>query len=528
MIDTARTDEAAAAPLHPVLSLQGISKTFGRTKVLDGVDLEVRPGEVHCLLGHNGSGKSTLIKIIGGIHSPDPGGTMTVNGQVCETPVSGRQIHDLGIRFVHQSLGLIPSLTVAEHFAQDQLDGAVGWYYSPARAAVRARAALAAFDVKIDPDLPVEKLPAVDRAIVAIVRAVASLERRPEGLAGSLLVLDEPTSFLPRREVERLFETTQRIARQGAGVILITHDTDEVLSIADRVTVLRDGKVAGVVKRDELDRDRLVQLIVGHQLAAADFQTGPKAFVPHVDVQIENAGLAQRMRFNVGRGEIVGLTGLIGSGYADVVHALFGSRQGSGRLTVGDRTAALESLTPGRAIDLGVAFIPSDRAGAGAAMELTLAENAAVLSLKSLVNPLFFSAGALERAVTPRLKDVSVRPLAPAFEISRLSGGNQQKVVLAKWLAMKPALLLLDEPTQGIDIGAREQIFALLHQLVAGGSSILCASTDHDQLAKICDRVLILNKGHLVAELARPNLSASTIGEAVLSAPATSKPEKPA
>lgn len=516
---------AAPEPLPVVLTLHGVSKTFGRTRVLHDVAFDVARGEVHCLLGHNGSGKSTLIKIIGGIHSPDPGAVITVNGTSFDHTLSPAQIHDLGIRFVHQSLGLIPALTVAEHFAQDLLDGAVGWYRSPGKAAEQARAALSAFDVNIDPHARIETLSAVDRALVAIVRAVASLERRPDGLAGGLLVLDEPTSFLPRREVERLFDTTRRIAAQGAGVILITHDTDEVLSIADRVTVLRDGKVAGVVRRQDLDHDGLVRMIVGHNPEPARSDTADTTHAPHLTVRIQEAGLARDLVFEVGKGEIIGVTGLIGSGYADVVHALFGSRKARGTLRLAGRDIDLSRLTPNRAIDLGLAFIPSDRAGAGAAMDLTLAENTAVLSLRSFVNPTFFSRRKLERAVLPNLKAVDVRPPVPSREMGRLSGGNQQKVVLAKWLSMKPSVLLLDEPTQGIDVGARAQIFAILQDLVEHGASIICASTDHDQLAQICDRVLILNKGRLFRTMTRAEINPTSIGEAVLLASTVSLPE---
>lgn len=519
------TTEADLGPLPPVLALQGVSKTFGKTKVLDNVALTVNRGEVHCLLGHNGSGKSTLIKIIGGIHAADPGAVITVNGRSFDHTLSPAQIHELGIRFVHQSLGLIPALTVAEHFAQDMLDGAIGWYNSPRMAAERARAALHAFDINIDPNLPIEKLPAVDRALVAIVRAVASLERRPEGIAGGLLVLDEPTAFLPRREVERLFETTRRIARHGAGVILITHDTDEVLSIADRVTVLRDGKVAGVVDRADLDHDNLVRLIVGHNPEPARTDTVTRSHSPHLSVRIEEAGAARDIEFSVGRGEIVGLTGLIGSGYSDIVHALFGSSRARGSMSLNGHTVDLCRMAPRRAIDLGLAFIPSDRPGAGAAMDLTLAENTAVLALSTFVNPFHFTRRALERAVSPNLRAVDVRPHDPSREIFRLSGGNQQKVVLAKWLAARPSVLLLDEPTQGIDVGARAQIFAILRELAASGASIICASTDNDQLAQLCDRVLILNKGRLFRTLTRSEITPTSIGEAVLMASTVFQPE---
>lgn len=510
--------EAAERPLPPVIAFRDLSKTFGTNRVLTGVDFEVNAGEVHCLLGHNGSGKSTLIKILGGIHNPDEGSRLSVNGREQTLPMTLRQILSAGIRFVHQSLGLIPSLTVAEHLTQDRLEGAMGWHLPPRRQMEAARAVLEAFDVRIDPASPLESLSAVDRALVAIVRAVASLERRSGGIERCLLVLDEPTAFLPRAEVETLFRTVRRIAARGAGVVLVTHDTDEVLSIADRVTVLRDGRVAGVLPKAALTRDVLVRLIVGHELTSSRPATPSAATETVLDVELSEAGQLRDLSFRATKGEIVGLTGLIGSGYSDAVHALFGSRPGAGRMRLGPHEIDLARLTPRKAIANGIAFIPSDRPGAGAALELLVAENAAVLSLGKIVNPLSFSQRGLRSGVLDWLRDAGVRPLDPGVEMGRLSGGNQQKVVLAKWLSAEPDLLLLDEPTQGIDIGAREQIFGLLRKLAIRGTTILCASTDHEQLAELCDRVLILSQGRLAREMARAELTPHTIGEAVLSA----------
>ena len=467
----------------------------------------------------NGSGKSTLIKVLGGIHAPDDGSELTVGGVPQALPMSARQVHQLGIRFVHQSLGLIPTLTVAEHFAQDQLDGRQGWFVSPRAARQSTAAALRSFGVNVDPDARIEELSAVNRALVAIVRAVASLARRPGGIAGSLLILDEPTAFLPRAEVERLFETVRDIARQGAGVVLVTHDTNEVLSIADRVTVLRDGKVVGVVPRAELNRDRLVRLIIGHALTSGRNSTTAGTRKVVADISIATAGPARNLDFTLGSGEIVGITGLIGSGYDDIVHALFGSKPGTGRMRFGDTAFDLGRQTPQAAIRSGIAFIPSDRPGAGATLDLRVAENVALLALGRVANPWFFSPGGLEAAVLPWLRDSGVKPLDPSIEMGRLSGGNQQKVVLAKWLAAKPALLLLDEPTQGIDIGAREQIFATIRRLAGEGMTVLCASTDHEQLAELCDRVLILSRGRMAREMTKAKLTPHGIGEAVLAAP---------
>ena len=504
----------------PVLELDNLAKTFGRTKVLDNVSFSVASGEVHCLLGHNGSGKSTLIKIVGGYHQPDPGTSVTINGQVCELPLTSKRVRERGVRFVHQSLGLVPSLTVAEHFAQDRRDSGNSWLFSPRRAVDATDEVLREYKVGVDPTARIETLSAADRALVAIVRAVDALRRRPQGVGRGLLVLDEPTAFLPRDEVTRLFETMRAIADQGAGIILVTHDTDEVLAVADRVTVLRDGKVAGIVPRADLGQKTLVRLIVGHELEpkreAAMAQT---SFARHAVGRIESSGIVRDLSLSVGRGEILGLTGLIGSGCADVLHALFGSRPAKGRLTLGGRDIDLASLHTRKAIASRIAFIPSDRPGAGVALDLSVAENVALLTLPVAINPAFFSAASLERAVSPRLVEATVRPPDPSLEIGRLSGGNQQKVVLAKWLASRPTLLLLDEPTQGIDIGAREQIFGMLRQLAATGTGMICASTDHDQLAQLCDRVLVLNKGRFACELSGDALTPTRIGEAVLSAP---------
>lgn len=518
--------EATERSPHPVIDFKRLSKTFGKSTVLSNVDFNVQPGEVHCLLGHNGSGKSTLIKILGGIHPPDDGSKLMIGGVAQTLPLSARQVHQAGIRFVHQSLGLIASLTVSEHFAQDQLDGRHGWYLSPKAQRVSAQSALRRFGVDVDPDALIGDLSAVNRALVAIVRAVSSLDRRPGGIAGSLLILDEPTAFLPRQEVDMLFQTVRKIAAQGAGVVLVTHDTDEVLSIADRVTVLRDGKVVGVVERADLRRDGLVRLIVGHDLVSGKTAQAVAARKVAAEVSITSAGSARDVNFTLGEGEIVGVTGLIGSGYDDIVHALFGSKPATGDLRFKGRNVALARQTPQAAIKGGIAFIPSDRPGAGATLDLRVAENVALLALARVANPWFFSPSGLNAAVMPWLRDSGVKPLDPTLEMGRLSGGNQQKVVLAKWLAAQPDLLLLDEPTQGIDIGAREQIFATLRRLAGQGMTVLCASTDHAQLAELCDRVLILSRGRLVRVMSKAELSPHDIGEAVLDAPINPSPER--
>jgi ribose transport system ATP-binding protein len=507
-------DDARLAP-PLALEFHHLSKTFGGQRALADVDFSVRRGEVHGLLGQNGSGKSTLIKVLAGYHAPDPGSELRVGGTPVTLPLPAGRFRALGISFVHQHLGLIPSLTVVENLMIGRLAASNALAISRRREAERASGVFAAYGLDIDPDADVSRLSAVERALLAIVRAVEEMKGTAHPAGGGVLVLDEPTPFLPRRDVDRLFALIRTIVAGSASVIFVSHDVDEVLEITDRATVLRDGRVAGILDTRQATKEDLVRLIIGRALEPIGHSARPpddRAALVKVDDL--TAPFIDRLSLQIGRSEIVGVTGLLGSGYEQVPYLLYGGRAASGGvLTVDGRAHDLTRLTPAAAIASGIVLIPGDRATAGAIGALPIVDNITMPLLDTLFSPWRLPRRRMLQVAAELGKRFDVTPNRPALPLSALSGGNAQKIVLAKWLQARPKLILLDEPTQGVDIGARFKVFEAIRAAAAEGAGVLCASSDYEQLAAICDRVLILSRGRIVAELAGAALSKESIAE---------------
>jgi ribose transport system ATP-binding protein len=512
------TASSPGAPeARPVLSLTNVSKSFGGAHALDGVSFSVLPGEVHGLLGKNGSGKSTLVKILAGFHAPDAGGHMEFNGEPVSLPLKPGDYRRLGMSFVHQNLGLVPSLTVLENLRLVELtDGKRRFINWPAERAA-TRAALDRFGLAIDPGQRVDRLPPVERALLAIVRAFEDIEaaRAVTGRPG-LVLLDEPTPFLPAEGVAKLFELVRSIAAHGSSVIFISHDIDEVMQITDRVTVLRDGKVAGELVTADATHGEIVRMIVGRSLSMATRTARESAGRPaYVRVEGLSGKTLDATTLTVGRGEILGLTGLIGSGYEELPYLLFGARPvRSGTMTVDGGEQPLAGFNPIVALERGFALLPGDRQGASGVDSLAVVENMFLPDVGR-----FFRAGRMRNGQMIREARAlgaafEVHPNDPGLKLSALSGGNAQKVLVARWMNRTPSLLLLDEPTQGVDVGTRQQIFAALRKAAGDGMSIVCASSDAEQLADICDRVLVFAKGRICEEIPGDDLSKERIAEA--------------
>ena len=489
------------------LELRNLSKTFGGQHALRGVDFSVAAGEVHGLLGQNGSGKSTLIKVLAGFHRPEPGGSLRVFGRDVKLPVPPGGFRRLGLSFVHQHLGLIPTLTVLENLLLTRLATTERWRIDWTAAAAAARATFARYGLAIEPTTRLARLSSVERALVAIVRAVEEA-----GGGRSVLVLDEPTPFLPRRDVDRLFALVRQVAAAGAAVVFVSHDIDEVMEITDRITVLRDGQVAGTLVTAETGREAVVRLIVGRALEAPAPRAKLAEVAPAVRVEGLSGGQVAGLSLALQPGEVVGLTGLLGSGYEQVPYLLYGALPAQGgRLALAGRTIDLADWTPARALRAGLVLIPGDRPVAGGVGTLPIVDNVTLPALASRFNPWLLRRPALLRAARSLGETFGVMPNRPELLFSALSGGNQQKVVLAKWLQMAPCLVLLDEPTQGVDVGARQLVFRAIRDAAARGASVLCASSDADQLADICDRVLVLARGRIAAEIVPPALGKHAI-----------------
>jgi ribose transport system ATP-binding protein len=475
-----------------LLQVRGLSKTFPGLKALDDVSLEVASGEIVALVGQNGSGKSTLVKVLAGVHQPDPGADIVLGEE-------GRA----GLHFIHQDLGLVGTLSTIENFDLGRQLGSRALRPAPVRAeARRAEELIADFGAKIDVYAPVDRLTAAERAIVAIARALDGWEHDK-----NVLVLDEPTASLAGDEVEKLFVAVRRVAERGAGVIFISHRLDEVMNLADRVVCLRDGKLIADVPRGGYDHDDLVELIAGEALTAAE-EAPPRApGEPVLRAKGIRAPTIAALDLDLHAGEILGVSGVLGSGREEVAATLFGSGLGTVDSVEVDGKR-VGKLDPRRAIAAGVAYVPGDRHREGAVMKMTVRENMTLPRLRPLQRLFGRLDQRSERAEVDRwIERVAVRPAEPERALELFSGGNQQKVVLAKWLRNEPRALLLDEPTQGVDVGAKAGIFELIANAAAAGAGVLVCSSDAKELALICDRVLVMKDGEVVAEMTKSKLS---------------------
>jgi ribose transport system ATP-binding protein len=501
----------------PALSIRHFSKRFGGAHALNDVSLDVMPGEVLGLLGQNGSGKSTLIKILSGYHVPEPGGEVLIHGETVPLPVPAGTTEKLGLAFVHQHLGLVPSLTVLENLRMNAIASQTRWWMNWRRETERARETFARFGLSIDPEARIADLPQVERALIAIVRAFESVQAAGRAHAG-ILVLDEPTPFLPKTGVDQLFGLVRAIVREGAAVIFVSHDVDEIMEITDRATVLRDGVLAGTLDSKTASHADFVELIVGRRVDL--FHTTPHDLTGRklaASVRDATGGGLNGVSVDVRQGEILGLAGLIGSGFDDLPYLIYGAKQANGgTLTLaGQPETRLRDMSPSSAIAASIALLPSDRLGAAGVGPLSVADNVSLPVLNEFRRLLLDWNRIFDRAVQLGA-DYQVRPNRPDMKLSSLSGGNQQKVLLAKWLQTEPKLLMLDEPTQGVDVGARQHLFAAMSDAAQRGIAIMVASTDYEQLAQICDRVLIFARGAVVAELEGAAISKANIAEQCL------------
>jgi ribose transport system ATP-binding protein len=495
------------------LDITHLSKSFAGAWALRDVTLNVLPGEVHALVGENGSGKSTLIKVLSGYHVANPGSDISVAGRPLPpgNPVAS---HRLGCRFVHQDLGLVDTLSVADNLT-------LGVGYPLRLATIRSRAwkrdvrkALDLVALDVDPDELVGKLSPAAKTGVALARA---LRQDPHG-AAAVLILDEPTATLPSPQVAQLHQMVRAVATRGVGVVYVSHHLQEVFELADRVTVLRDGVNVGTRRPAELDHRALVELIVGSEqfAAAPSSAAGHRDDRPILTVTGLSRGPLRVFDLRARAGEIVGIAGLTGSGRDTVLASVFGSTPRDGG-TVEVDGVVLEGASPRRAMQLGVAYLPPDRKINGGVMTLTARENFAITNVREFWRFPYLHRRAERAAATHWFARLDVRPAqATERNLETFSGGNQQKVLLAKWLRRSPAVLLLEEPTQGIDIAAK----ALLHQQIVDaardGACVVVSSADNEELAAVCDRVIVLRQGEIGARLQGAELTPSAVTHASL------------
>jgi ribose transport system ATP-binding protein len=495
--------------LPPTLSVRGLSKAFTGTHALTDVDLDLLPGEIHALVGQNGSGKSTLIKILSGYHAPDAG-SVAVQGHPLRLPITPRSAESARLRFVHQNPGLSPTFSVVETIRMRNWSptwyGRIRWSFE--REYVRDL--LSSVGLDVDPDVRINDLTPSQRAVVAILRALQGM-----GVEPAVLVLDEPTAYLNKADADQLFDTLRQLKSRGHAVLFVSHRLDEVLAIADRITVLRDGHVVTRSKTGEVTEGQLIASILGRDLGA--LYPGPPTTAGDAIFRVHDLTGSTITGFTcaVGAGEILGITGLGGMGQDEVPYLMFGALSAiGGRIFLHGRE--LVRLTPRKAVAAGMALLTADRE-VGGVRRATLTENVTMATVGK-----YYVGGWLrterERTDVRRLLgQFEVRPNEPDRLLGTLSGGNQQKTLLAKWLQVQPVVLLLHEPTQGVDVGSRQQVFRMIRDAAAKGTAVVVASSEYADLAHICSRVVVMRRGRAAAQLEGDELTEDRLVQACYS-----------
>lgn len=491
------------------LSIRNLSKTFFGMKALDNVSIDFRRGAVTALLGPNGCGKSTIIKVLAGFHQPDDGAEITLDGSSpLRQPIRPRDVFDRGLRFVHQDLGLVEELSVSDNFSfSNSFDGR--FPLSQLRKSERqrrTRISLATLGLDIDPSIQVGRLSRTDQILITIARAFQRDEGDDATTSRKILILDEPTASLPSASVELVLESVRRIKASGGTVIYVTHRLDEVTRIGDDVVILRDGKVIAHQRVEGLSAHELADIAIGIRAERPERE----AVTLSDEVVLELSGIRtkrlQGIDLTIRKGEILGVTGLAGCGRSELARIIAGAQSAeSGTIALNGKP--LGSLTPRASLRVGIAFVPPERIRLGCIPDMSLRHN---ISLSNLAP--FWRGGKIRQTeekaeVMALLEKFQVNPRDPERRMGNLSGGNQQKAVIAKFARLNPQVLVVDEPTQGVDVVGKEEIARALREMALGGCSILVASSDFDEISDLCDRVLVLDRGSVLGIFDRGTVS---------------------
>ena len=497
--DVTDTATPVAETVVPAVEMQGISKAFDSNVVLTGVDFEVAPGEVHALAGGNGAGKSTLMKILQGVYTKDDG-SICINGR----EVTFSSIHDAkaaGIGMVFQEFSLVPSLTVAQNIFLTTEPLGRGIFIRDGEARDKAREVFRQLEVDVDPGARVGDLGTAYWQLTEIAKAMAQDAR--------VLIMDEPSASLARHEAEQLFELVARLKAKGISIIYISHRMEEVYRIADRITILRDGRNLITKRLTDVTPEQIVEGIVGQQIEGMAYQERDSS--AEREVLLEARGLTagsrvQNVSFTLHRGEIIGLAGLMGSGRTELARCLFGiDKLDSGEVRV--RGERVDLSNPRQAIKAGLALIPEDRRAQGLVLDHSVRDNLLLPLLKKIERGPLLDDGAGKTLTTSLIERFAVKVANPGRPVRLLSGGNQQKVVIAKWLGTDPDVLIMDEPTAGVDIGTKTEILTMIRNLAEEGKAVIVISSEYAEMLAVSDRVLILRDGTVQQELARKDIA---------------------
>jgi ribose transport system ATP-binding protein len=487
-----------AGTREPVVRLRGISKEFPGVKAVNGVDLEILPGEVHALAGENGAGKSTLMKILSQVERPTEG----------EVEISGEKVvfrgpgyaQSLGVAMVYQEFALAPHLSVAENLFLGREPTRAG-FVNRRKEKEKTRELLGRVGLEIDPGRLVSSLTVAEQQRVEIAKALA--------IEAKVLILDEPTATLAEKEIEGLFEVIQDLASRGIAILYISHRLDEIFRIADRVTVMRDGKVVDTVPTSELDEEKLVRLMVGREVG--NLYPKPEAEIGEVVLRVSGISrgtVLQGCSFEVRSGEILGFAGLVGAGRTELARAVFGADPvDSGAVELEGEEVRIKD--PQTAIEAGIGYLTEDRKGEGLALQLGVAQNITLAHVP--VRAGFLDLGAERRTARRRRDELNIRTPSIRRRVQVLSGGNQQKVVVAKWLETRAKVLFFDEPARGIDVGAKAEMFGLIGDLAEEGRAIVLISSYLPELLNMCDRILVMREGRVAGTISREEFSEERI-----------------
>jgi ribose transport system ATP-binding protein len=492
--------------VSPILQLKGISKRFPGVVALDSVDLEVYPAEVVALIGENGAGKSTLMKVLGGVTERDSG-SIRIDGEEVEIP-SPRAASRLRIEFIHQELSVLDNLDVGANIFLRREPTKGGWLklIDRKRIYAEADALLRKLGLNLSSRTPLSRLSIAQQQLVEIARSINAGAR--------ILIMDEPTSSLTLSETQRLLSMVKDLKAHGVSIIYISHRLEEVEKIADRVVVLRDGRNAGMLGRQEIERERMVRMMVGRDLQ--DF------FVAHEAATSENGGwfTVRKLRtlkypqhsisLDVAKGEVLGLAGLVGAGRSELAQAVFGVDEAlQSEITLDGKRLAIHS--PRHAIAEGIYLVPEDRRSCGLIVDFSICENISLPGLERYATAGWIDSQAETKKAAAMCRAINIKTPSLNVRAANLSGGNQQKVVLAKWLALSPKVLIFDEPTRGIDVGAKAEIYSLIRELAGQGVSIIAISSEMEEVLGISDRIAVMHEGKITGILERPQFSEEAV-----------------
>jgi simple sugar transport system ATP-binding protein len=471
--------------------MRNISKRYAGVQALQGVDFDIRAGEIHCLVGENGSGKSTLIKIISGAVAPEEGAEIAIEGQPMHDHRAIDAIH-WGIEVIYQDLSLFPNLTVAENIALSRVIAAGNRFVNGRTLRQIATESMGRIGVRLPPDELVGDLSIADQQLVAICRALTHDVK--------LVIMDEPTASLTKKEVNALFEVVQDMQSKGIATMFVSHKLNEVLEIAERVTILRDGRKVGTYDSQEVDDESLTVLMTGTTVEQSQFMAQPSPEVLLAVKDLSKPGHFADISFELRGGEILGITGLLGSGRTELALALFGDNPAeSGEIVLAGRPVTIDSVQD--ATDLGIAYVPEDRLKQGLVMRQSVDRNIVITVVDELTGRLgLIDPRRREQTVATWVRDLTIKVSSPEAAAQTLSGGNQQRVVIAKWLATEPQVLILDGPTIGIDVAAKSAIHHIIRELAHSGIGIIMITDEVPEAYYNCNRMLVMHKGRVIAE----------------------------